>query len=63
MNNNASEPGIKEASIGERIKILRTHYNMSLREFSAKCEVSYVIIHKYETGKKIILILPHYIKL
>lgn len=52
MEINLVEKGITEACIGDRIKILRTQYNMSLREFAAKCEVSYVIIHKYETRKK-----------
>lgn len=52
MDKSTSEKNIAESTIGDRIKILRTHYNMSLREFATKCEVSYVIIHKYEARKK-----------
>ncbi len=40
-----------ENSIGQRIKELRTHYNLSVKEFAAKCGLSHVAIFHLENGK------------
>lgn len=41
-----------ENNIGLRIKQLRDHYEMNIRDFAFKCGVSYAIISCYETGKR-----------
>lgn len=40
-----------ENSIGQRIKELRTHYNLSVKEFASKCGLSHVAIFHLENGK------------
>jgi transcriptional regulator with XRE-family HTH domain len=40
-----------ENSIGERIRSLRNHYNLSVKEFAAKCGLSHVAIFHLESGK------------
>ena len=40
-----------ENSIGQRIKELRTHYNLSVKEFAAKCGLSHVAIFHLENGR------------
>lgn len=40
-----------ENLIGLRIKELRTHYNLSVKEFAVKCGLSHVAIFHLENGK------------
>lgn len=40
-----------ENSVGQRIKELRTHYNLSVKEFAGKCGLSHVAIFHLESGK------------
>ena len=40
-----------ETTIGQRIRELRTHYNLSVKEFAAKCGLSHVAIFHLENGK------------
>lgn len=42
-----------ENSLGQRIKDLRTHYNLSVKEFAVKCGLSHVAIFHLENGKTI----------
>jgi transcriptional regulator with XRE-family HTH domain len=42
-----------ENSIGQRIKELRTHYNLSVKEFAGKCGLSHVAIFHLENGKTV----------
>jgi transcriptional regulator with XRE-family HTH domain len=37
--------------IGQRIKELRTHYNLSVKEFAGKCGLSHVAIFHLENGR------------
>lgn len=40
-----------ENLIGYRIRELRTHYNLSVKEFAAKCGLSHVAIFHLENGR------------
>lgn len=40
-----------ENTIGQRIRELRTHYNLSVKEFAVKCGLSHVAIFHLESGK------------
>lgn len=40
-----------ESTIGQRMKELRTHYNLSVKEFALKCGLSHVAIFHLENGK------------
>lgn len=40
-----------ETSVSLRIKQLRTHYNLSVKEFAQKCGLSHVAIFHLENGK------------
>jgi len=40
-----------ENSVGFRIKQIRTHYNLSVKEFAGKCGLSHVAIFHLENGK------------
>ena len=40
-----------ENSIGLRIKELRAHYNLSVKEFAGKCNLSHVAIFHLENGR------------
>src|SRR5262245_57983211 len=40
-----------ENTIGQRIKELRTHYNLSVKEFVGKVGLSHVAIFHLESGK------------
>lgn len=40
-----------ENAIGLRIRELRTHYNLSVKEFAVKCGLSHVAIFHLENGK------------
>jgi transcriptional regulator with XRE-family HTH domain len=40
-----------ENSIGQRVKELRSHYNLSVKEFAAKCGLSHVAIFHLENGR------------
>jgi transcriptional regulator with XRE-family HTH domain len=42
-----------ENEIGLRIKELRTHYNLSVKEFAHKCGLSHVAIFHLENGKTV----------
>lgn len=42
-----------ENSIGQRIKELRIHYNLSVKEFAVKCGLSHVAIFHLENGKTV----------
>src|SRR5947207_827055 len=42
-----------ENSIGQRIRELRTHYNLSVKEFAVKCGLSHVAIFHLENGKTV----------
>src|SRR5688572_23274122 len=42
-----------ENSLGQRIKELRMHYNLSVKEFAVKCGLSHVAIFHLENGKTI----------
>jgi transcriptional regulator with XRE-family HTH domain len=42
-----------ESSLGQRIKELRSHYNLSVKEFAVKCGLSHVAIFHLENGKTI----------
>lgn len=46
-----SESVVQIETIGNRIKKLRIHYELSLIDFSALCGVSSTTIHNYESGK------------
>lgn len=39
--------------LGERIKELRNHYNLSVKEFSAKCGLSHVAVFHLESGRTV----------
>jgi transcriptional regulator with XRE-family HTH domain len=40
-----------ENTIGQRIKQLRNHYNLGVKEFATKCNLSHVAIFHLENGK------------
>ena len=40
-----------ENTIAYRIRQLRTHYNLSVKEFAAKCSLSHVAIFHLENGR------------
>lgn len=40
-----------EQNLASRIKILRTHYNLSIKEFALRCGLSHVAIFQLEKGK------------
>jgi transcriptional regulator with XRE-family HTH domain len=40
-----------ENNLAERIKTLRGHYNLSIKEFAHKCGLSHVAIFQLEKGK------------
>lgn len=40
-----------EKKIGQRIKELRVHYNMGIKEFGLRCGLSHVAIFHLENGK------------
>jgi len=40
-----------ENSVAKRIKQLRLHYNLSVKEFAQKCNLSHVAIFHLENGK------------
>src|SRR6478609_6160512 len=40
-----------ENNIADRIKALRAHYNLSVKEFAHKCGLSHVAIFQLEKGK------------
>lgn len=40
-----------ETTLAQRIKELRTHYNLSVKEFAGKCGLSHVAIFHLESGK------------
>lgn len=40
-----------ENLIGQRVKELRLHYNLSVKEFAAKCGLSHVAIFHLENGR------------
>jgi len=40
-----------EKTIGIRIKELRTHYNLGVKEFALRCGLSHVAIFHFESGK------------
>jgi len=42
-----------EECIATRVKTLRTHYNLSVKEFAHKCNLSHVAIFQLEKGKTI----------
>jgi len=42
-----------ENSLGQRIKELRMHYNLSVKEFAVKCGLSHVAIFHLENGKTV----------
>lgn len=40
-----------EKTIGQRIKELRLHYNLGVKEFAMRCGLSHVAIFHFESGK------------
>lgn len=40
-----------EDSVAKRVKQLRSHYNLSVKEFAVKCGLSHVAIFHLESGK------------
>lgn len=42
-----------ENSLGQRVKELRMHYNLSVKEFAGKCGLSHVAIFHLENGKTV----------
>jgi transcriptional regulator with XRE-family HTH domain len=40
-----------ENSTGQRLRQLRAHYNLSVKEFAVKCGLSHVAIFQMENGK------------
>lgn len=42
---------MEESTIALRIKTLRSHYNLSVKEFAHKCGLSHVAIFQLEKGK------------
>ena len=40
-----------EKTIGHRIKELRAHYNLGVKEFAIRCGLSHVAIFHFESGK------------
>ncbi len=40
-----------EKTIGLRIKELRTHYNIGIKEFGMRCDLSHVAVFHFENGR------------
>lgn len=44
---------LTEGSTGQRIKKLRIHYNLSMKDFATECGLSHVAIFHMESGKTV----------
>jgi transcriptional regulator with XRE-family HTH domain len=42
---------MEKSTIGERIRALRSHYNLGVKEFASRCNLSHVAIFQIENGR------------